>query len=139
VIPYLRALIEILREQAKNRYGPSVGKSRKLERIEREQQILRLHREGFSQRQIAERLGCHHKTVALVLKALTAKIERGEYSPLPLLHRAAIADAPAEKQAEIAKAVVAKRFTVEETKKLVRLARNKRDQRDNEGNKGTHC
>jgi hypothetical protein len=58
---------------------------------------------------------------------------------LPLHHRMVIADAPPEKQAEIAKTVVAKRLTLEETKKLVRLARNEHDQRDNEGNKGTHC
>lgn len=69
VIPYLRVLIEILREQAKSHYGPSDRKSRTLERIGREQEILRLRKEGFSLRQIAEKVGCHHSTVIAYLKA----------------------------------------------------------------------
>lgn len=43
----------------------------------------------------------------------------GEYSPLLLLHRVAIADAPLEKQQEIAKTVAEKKLTEKETKKLV--------------------
>ena len=70
VIPYLKALIEILREQAENQSRLPVRKSRVLERAEREREILRLHREGFSQREIAERVGCHHRTVGRVLKGV---------------------------------------------------------------------
>jgi ParB-like chromosome segregation protein Spo0J len=90
-----------------------------LRRHERDKAISRLHESGFSQRQIAETLGCHHKTVALVLKATKVKIDGGEYSPLPLLHRAAIADAPAEEQQEIARAVAEKKLTEKETKTLI--------------------
>jgi hypothetical protein len=123
VVPYLRALIEILREQAKSHYEQPVGRGRSLlERIEREQEILRLHREGFSQRQIGERLKCDHTSVFRVLKASKAQIDAGAIAPLPLYQRMAIADAPPEKEQEIAKVVVAKRLTLKETKKLVRQA-----------------
>jgi ParB-like chromosome segregation protein Spo0J len=90
-----------------------------LKRPEREKAILKLSQDGLSTRQIAEVLGCNHKTVALVLKASKAQVVTGEYSPLPLLHRVAIADAPPEKQPEIAKAVAEKRLTEKETKTLV--------------------
>lgn len=70
VIPYLKALIETLREQAENQSRLPVGKSRVLERIERKQAIIRLRREGFSLRQIAEKVGCHHSTVIEYLKAV---------------------------------------------------------------------
>lgn len=75
VVLYLRALIDILREQAENRSRPLIGKNRMLERIEREREILRLHKEGFSQRQIAERVGCHHVSVHRVLKAAKGRLE----------------------------------------------------------------
>lgn len=69
VIPYLKALIEILREQAVSQSRLPARKSRVLERIEREGEILRLQREGFSQRQIAQKVQCCQATVSLVLKA----------------------------------------------------------------------
>ena len=57
--------------------------------------------------------------MALVLKASRVQVSSDEYSLLPLLHRVAIADAPPEKQPEIAKAVVEKKLTEEETRTLV--------------------
>lgn len=125
VIPYLKALIEILREQAENHSRLPVGKSRALERIEREQEILRLQKEGFSHRQIAERLECSRMSVSRVVKASKADVGDVTAVTLPLRQRLAIADAPLEKQAEIAKTVAEKRLTVEETKKLVRLSKER--------------
>lgn len=67
VIPYLRALIEIMREQM-DRSSPSPRKGGRLERAERKREIMRLHKEGFSLRQIGGKVGCHHKTVWQYLK-----------------------------------------------------------------------
>lgn len=118
VILYLKALIDILREQAKTPYGPSDRKSRTLE----EHEILRLHRGGSSQRQIADSLGCSHMSVYRVLKAAKANIGNVTAVTLSLRQRMAIADAPPERQLEIAKAVVEKRLTEKQTKRLVKLA-----------------
>lgn len=123
VVPYLRVLVETLREQLDRHSSPPSGKSR-VERVEREQEILRLSKEGFSQRQIAEKVGSFQSFVSYVLKASRARIGGDKIlSPLPLLHRTAIADAPPEKQPEIARVVAEQRLTLEQTKRLVRQAR----------------
>lgn len=139
LFPYLRALIEILREQAKQGHGQPVEENPTLlARIEREREILRLHREGLSARRIAELLGCNQTTVSRVLKAFEVQVANDAAASLSLRHRVAIADAPREKQAEIVKTVTENRLTVEKTKQLVRLVRDEHDQGDNAGNKGTH-
>jgi len=124
LFPYLRALIEILREQAKQGHGQPVEKNPTLSgRIEREREIVRLHREGLSTRRTAELLGCHHSTVSRVLKAFEVQAGNVAAAPLSLRHRAAIADAPRDRQAEIVKSVIERRLTVEKTRQLVRLVR----------------
>ncbi|GEM_PF-4874934 len=90
-----------------------------LKRQERERAILRMSEAGLSTYQIANIIGCHQSTVSLVLKASKTRVVSDEYSSLPLVHRVAIADAPPEKQPEIAKAVVKKKLTEKETRKLV--------------------
>jgi predicted XRE-type DNA-binding protein len=122
-LPYLLALIEILREQAKAHSWLPVRRSRILDRIEQEQEIVRLQKEGLSQRQIAQKLGCHQSTVSLVLKASAVQVTSDEYSSLSLLHRVAIAGAPLEKQPEIARKVTEQRLTLEQTRKIVRRMR----------------
>jgi len=118
-LPYLKALIEILKEQTENHSGLPVRKSRVLERAEREEQILRLHKQGLSQHQIAERLGCSQFIVNCVLKAAAADIPTDLYKSLPLVHRVAIAAAPREKQPEIARMVADNKLTMATIKKLV--------------------
>jgi predicted transcriptional regulator len=137
VLPYLRTLIEMLKEQAKNGYGQLVG--RKRTSPEREGEILTLHRQGLSAHRIAELLGCHQTTVSRVVKAFAVQVGGDAAASLSLRHRAVIADAQPEKQAGIVRSVIEKKLTVQETKRLVRLARNDYDQGDNEGNKRTHC
>lgn len=86
---------------------------------EREKAILRLSQDGLSARQIAEILECHHASVSRVLKAAQARKGSVADATLPLVHRVAIADAPPEKQPEIAKAVAEKNLNEKETKTLV--------------------
>lgn len=64
-LPYLRALIEILKGTLENHSKPSVA----VRKSERKREILRLRKEGFSQRQIAQKVQCCQATVFLVLKA----------------------------------------------------------------------
>lgn len=90
-----------------------------LKKQERDTAILKLSRAGLSSRRIAEILGCHYSTVSIVLKASKAQVGTVEYSTLPLVQRATIADAPPEKQPEIAQAVAEKNLTEKETKTLV--------------------
>jgi ParB-like chromosome segregation protein Spo0J len=90
-----------------------------LKKHERNRAILRLSDAGLSTHQVANILGCHQSTVSLVLKASRVQVTGDEYSSLPLLHRVAIADAPPDKQPEIAKTVMEKRLTEKETKNLI--------------------
>lgn len=90
-----------------------------LKRQEREKAILKLEKDGLSLREIADILGCHYASVSRILKAAKAETGSVAAATLPLLHRVAIADAPPEKQPEIAKAVVEKTLTENETKTLV--------------------
>jgi ParB-like chromosome segregation protein Spo0J len=90
-----------------------------LKREERERAILKLSQAGLSERQIAAAVGCGQFLVNRVLKAAKAQIGSDCAQSLPLRQRAVIADAPPEKQPEIAKAVMDKRLTEKETKRLV--------------------
>lgn len=91
-----------------------------LKRQEREKAILRLEKDGFSLREIASTLGCHYASVSRILKAAKAETGSVAAATLPLLHRVAIAGAPAQKQPDIAKAVAEKTLTEKETKALVK-------------------
>jgi ParB-like chromosome segregation protein Spo0J len=90
-----------------------------LKRRERDRAILRMSEASLSAHQIANIIGCHQTTVSRILKAATAQIPSDAAASLPLLHRVAIADAPPEKQPEIAKTVAEKKLTEKETKTLV--------------------
>jgi ParB-like chromosome segregation protein Spo0J len=90
-----------------------------LKRQERERAIIKLSQDGLSIRQICEVLGCGIGSVSRVLKAAKAETGSVPSGTLPLLHRVSIANAPPEMQPEIAKAVVEKKLTEKETKRLV--------------------
>jgi ParB-like chromosome segregation protein Spo0J len=90
-----------------------------LKRAEREKAICKLYEEGYKEQQIADFLGCGRVLVWRVLKAAQAKTGNVSIETLPLHHRATIADAPPEKQPEIAKAVAEKKLTEKETRNLV--------------------
>jgi ParB-like chromosome segregation protein Spo0J len=104
-------------------FGEAVKRNLKhglpLKGLEREKAILRLSQDGLSARQIAEILQCHHTSVLRILKASKTQVDTGAIAPLPIQHRIAIADAPPEKQPEVAKAVVEKKLTERGTKTLV--------------------
>jgi ParB-like chromosome segregation protein Spo0J len=86
---------------------------------DRERAILRLVKQGFTEQQVADSLGCSRMSVHRVLKAAKANTRDVTAVTLPLRQRLAIAEAPPEKQPEIAKAVAEKKLTVKETEKLV--------------------
>lgn len=90
-----------------------------LKREEREEAVARLKRDGLSIEEIARALSISDRTVQRILKA--KHIDTGGVTAvtLPLAHRVAIADAPADKQPEIAKTVAEKKLTENETKTLV--------------------
>lgn len=104
-------------------FGEAVKRNLKhglpLKGLEREKAILRLSQDGLSARQIAEILQCHHTSVLRILKASKTQVDTGAIAPLPIQHRIAIADAPPEKQPEIAKAVADKKLTEKETKTII--------------------
>lgn len=88
-------------------------------REEREKAIVRLRDAGYSVQQITNTIGLSERSVQKVLKA--NRIDTGGVNAftLPLRQRTIIADAPPEKQPEVAKAVAKKRLTEKETKTLV--------------------
>jgi ParB-like chromosome segregation protein Spo0J len=90
-----------------------------LKRTEREKAICKLYEEGYKEQQIADLVGCGRVSVWRVLKAAKAKTGTVSIETLPIQHRVAIADAPPEKQPEIAKAVAEKKLTEKETRDLV--------------------
>lgn len=90
-----------------------------LKQEEREEAVARLKRDGLSVEEIASTLGISDRTVQRILKARRTNTGGVTTVTLPLAHRVAIADAPPDKQPEIAKAVTKKRLTEKETKNLV--------------------
>jgi ParB-like chromosome segregation protein Spo0J len=90
-----------------------------LKQEEREEAVTRLKQDGLSIEKIASVLGISDRTVQRILKA--RRLDTGGVTAvtLPLAHRVVIADAPPEKQPEIAKAVIDKRLTEKEAKRLV--------------------
>lgn len=90
-----------------------------LKREEREKAVAKLKRDGLSIEEIACALSISDRTVQRILKARRIDTGRVTAVTLPLAHRVAIADAPAEKQPEIARTVAEKNLTEKETKTLV--------------------